>query len=166
MIIEDGRFISVIQSGNTHYYLHDSCSNNNIRWYLIEYDIFWLHWETVTGSRSHWSFHLNHSLIIQFIEVTCEQVIQWLSQWLYSAKIRCKTGVGTMAFPPQLVISTGIHESCGRWPLWVTESWGMFGTVSASAPLTENDGTPFPPRLSISTGIHESCGPRQTWVTG
>ena len=31
MIIEDGRFISVIQSGNGHYYLYDSCSTNNIR---------------------------------------------------------------------------------------------------------------------------------------
>ena len=162
MIIKDGRFISVIQSGNITISMIPVLQSQFQQYPLISHRI--RHQLTVTGSRSHWSSHLNHSLIIQVI---CELVIQWLSQWwLYSAKIRCRTGVGTMAFPPQLLVSTGIHESCGRWPLWVTESWGMFGTVSASAPLTENDGTPFPPQLSISTGIHESCGPRQSWLTG
>ena len=123
MIIKDGRFISVIQSGNGHYNLHDSCSTNNIRWYLIEYDISLLislrnyHWFQITliiPSQSFPHYPIHWSDLWTGDSVTITMI------WLYSAKIRCRTGVGTMAFPPRLVISTGIHESCERWQTWVT----------------------------------------------
>ena len=164
MIIKDGRFISVIQSGNIPISMIPVQPTISVDISSNTTSIFWLHWETVTGSRS----HIDHSISI-IPSLSKWLVNRWFSDYHSDDCIQQRFVVKQgwdYGVPSPISIIHGIHESCGLWPLWVAESWGMLGTVSASAPLTENDGTPFSPQLSISAGIHESCGLRQTWLTG
>ena len=161
MIIKDGRFISVIQSGNI------TISMIPVQ-PTVSVDISSNTTSTdFTEKLSLVPDHIDHSISII---PSLSNSLKWLVNWWFNddciqQRFVVKPG-WDYGVPSPIIDIHGIHESCGLWPLWVAESWGMFGTVSASAPLTENDGTPFPPQLSISTGIHESCGPRQTWLTG